>query len=66
MSSRDAFRIAVLSGDGIGVDVTAEAVKVLRAAQAGFRLDLQEFECGAECRDDGLCSAVARGSSRRT
>ncbi len=49
MSSRDAFRIAVLSGDGIGVDVTAEAVKVLRAAQAGFRLDLQEFECGAEC-----------------
>jgi 3-isopropylmalate dehydrogenase len=31
------FRIAVVPGDGIGVDVTREAVKVLRAADALFR-----------------------------
>jgi 3-isopropylmalate dehydrogenase len=46
------FTIAVLPGDGIGIDVTAEAVKVLRAAEraeAGFRLDLREHECGAAC-----------------
>src|SRR5205085_1314015 len=43
--------IAVLPGDGIGVDVTAEAVKVLRAAErrGGFRLRLEEWECGANC-----------------
>ncbi len=32
--------IAVLGGDGIGPEVTAEAVKVLRAAAARFGLDL--------------------------
>lgn len=43
------FHIAVLPGDGIGVDVTAEAVKVLRAAENGFHLDLTPYECGADC-----------------
>ena len=44
------FRIAVVPGDGIGVDVTREAVKVLRAADAlfGLSLHLDEFDFGAE------------------
>jgi 3-isopropylmalate dehydrogenase len=47
-----AYGIAVLPGDGIGVDVTLEAVKVLRAAQrqaGGFTLELTEYESGADC-----------------
>jgi 3-isopropylmalate dehydrogenase len=45
------LNIAVLPGDGIGVDVTAEAVKVLQAAMRRhrFALDLHTFECGADC-----------------
>src|SRR5262245_51037601 len=34
-------RIAVLPGDGIGKDVTAEAVKVLEAAAGRFSLPLE-------------------------
>ena len=43
-------RIAVIAGDGIGVDVTAETTKVLRAvaAVAGRELDLVEFDWGAD------------------
>jgi 3-isopropylmalate dehydrogenase len=43
-------RIAVIPGDGIGVEVTAEAVKALRAAAAagGRRVELTEFDWGAE------------------
>ncbi len=42
-------RIAVIPGDGIGVEVIAEATKVLRAvaAAAGKQLELQEFDWGA-------------------
>jgi 3-isopropylmalate dehydrogenase len=50
MSAKTAFRIAVLPGDGIGVDVTREAVKALRAAERAsgrFRLEMTEYECGA-------------------
>jgi 3-isopropylmalate dehydrogenase len=43
------FHIAVLPGDGIGVDVTREAVKVLRAAARTFTLHLTTYECGADC-----------------
>jgi len=46
------YRIAVLPGDGIGGDVTAEAVKVLRAAESsvgGFTLSLTNYACGADC-----------------
>jgi 3-isopropylmalate dehydrogenase len=49
---KTSFDIAVLPGDGIGIDVTAEAVKVLRAAQRGagsFQLELSEHACGAVC-----------------
>ena len=45
----DPFQISVLPGDGIGIDVTAEAVKVLRALHGDFRLNLAEYPCGAEC-----------------
>jgi tartrate dehydrogenase/decarboxylase/D-malate dehydrogenase len=42
------YRIAVLPGDGIGVEVTAEAVAVLRAVEAGadFALELSELPWG--------------------
>ena len=52
MSAKTTFRIAVLPGDGIGVDVTAEAVKVLHAAQqmsGEFALELTTYDCGADC-----------------
>jgi 3-isopropylmalate dehydrogenase len=43
-------RIAVIPGDGIGVEVTAEATKVLRAVAtaAGRELELVEFDWGAD------------------
>src|SRR3990170_7575624 len=43
-------RVAVIPGDGIGPEVTREAVKVLRAATAGApgRLEFTEFDWGAE------------------
>jgi len=43
-------RIAVIPGDGIGVDVTAEAVKVLRAAASVFgrSLNLELLPYGAD------------------
>ncbi len=45
------FEIAVLPGDGIGVDVTAEALRVVRAVQARFSsvtLRFKEFSVGAD------------------
>jgi 3-isopropylmalate dehydrogenase len=44
------IRIAVVPGDGIGIDVTAEAVRVLEAVSAasGRRARLTHFEWGAE------------------
>jgi 3-isopropylmalate dehydrogenase len=47
---RRTVRVAVLPGDGIGAEVTAEAVRVLRAAEtrmAGVRFELTEFAAGA-------------------
>jgi len=43
------FAIAVLPGDGIGPEVTAEALKVLRATADlfGYRLDTEEHAVGA-------------------
>jgi 3-isopropylmalate dehydrogenase len=43
-------KIAVIPGDGTGPEVTAEAVKVLRAAAAkfGFKVELTEFDFGGE------------------
>jgi len=44
------MRVAVIPGDGIGKEVTAEAVKVLRAAgeKSGRRLDLESLPWGAD------------------
>ncbi len=39
-----AHRIAVIGGDGIGPEVTAEAIKVMSAA--GVQLDITEFDLG--------------------
>src|SRR5690606_10168081 len=44
------MKIAVLPGDGIGTEVTAEAVKVLKAALPGDVLDL----CHADIGKSGL------------
>ena len=43
-------RYAVLPGDGIGVDVTREAVKVMEqaAASAAIELELEHFDYGAD------------------
>lgn len=43
-------RIAVIAGDGIGVDVVREGLKVLRAVDETFKLSLEivEFDYGAE------------------
>jgi len=43
-------RIAIIPGDGIGVDVTAEAVKVLRTIEElrDLGLELVEYDLGAE------------------
>jgi 3-isopropylmalate dehydrogenase len=47
---KTSFRIALLPGDGIGPDVTAEAVRVLRAVETripGLALNFEEFSIGA-------------------
>ena len=49
-SASTVHRIAVLPGDGVGPEVVAEAVKVLRAAEhreAGLSLELTEHAVGA-------------------
>ncbi len=46
------YRIAVLPGDGIGPEVMAEALKVLRAVEAAFpglRFAGKEYPTGARC-----------------
>lgn len=42
--------IAVIPGDGIGVDVTREAVKVLKRAEEvyGFKVEMTHFDWGAD------------------
>ncbi|MCI0538438.1 MAG: isocitrate/isopropylmalate dehydrogenase family protein [Verrucomicrobiales bacterium] len=49
-SKQTTFQIAVLPGDGIGVDVTAEAVKVLQALEpklSGIKFVFHEYSVGA-------------------
>ena len=59
------YRVALIPGDGIGKDVIAEGVKVLKAAEAasgGFRIEYEEFpwscayylEHGRMMPEDGL------------
>jgi 3-isopropylmalate dehydrogenase len=42
------YRIGVIGGDGIGPEVAQEAVKVLKKAQDGFRLELIDYPFGAD------------------
>jgi 3-isopropylmalate dehydrogenase len=52
MPAKSAFHIAVLPGDGIGIDVTEEAVRVLLALEKSlgkFTLRLTTHESGAIC-----------------
>jgi 3-isopropylmalate dehydrogenase len=42
------YRIAVIPGDGIGPEVIREALRVLDAAQDGFRLEIVAYPFGAE------------------
>jgi len=44
---RSTFNVGVIAGDGIGPEVTAEAVKVLRA-MAGPAINFTDFDLGAE------------------
>jgi 3-isopropylmalate dehydrogenase len=46
MSAMATHRIAVIGGDGIGPEVTAEAIKVLRAA--GVELDTVDYDLGGQ------------------
>ena len=48
--SAKVYKIAVIRGDGTGPEVTAEAVKVLKAAAAKFKfkIDLTNFDFGGE------------------
>lgn len=41
------YRVAVLPGDGIGVEVMTEACRVLQAAADGFTLEFAEMSVGA-------------------
>jgi 3-isopropylmalate dehydrogenase len=60
-----AHRIAVIGGDGIGPEVTAEAVKVVRAA--GVDLDTTEFDLGGAryLRDGEILSDATLDELRR-
>jgi 3-isopropylmalate dehydrogenase len=42
------YRIGVIGGDGIGPEVVAEAVKVLKAVQDGFAFDFVEYPFGGD------------------
>jgi 3-isopropylmalate dehydrogenase len=50
VSTRDVLRVAVIGGDGTGPEVTAEAVKVLKAVAAleGIRYELADFDLGGQ------------------
>ena len=41
------IRLAVIGGDGIGPEVTAEALKVLRAATPDVTFDTTDYDLGA-------------------
>lgn len=64
-----AFRIVVLPGDGIGPEVTAEALGVLRTLEAflpGTSWDLEEHPAGADCyRESGIAIPEATWTACR-
>ena len=49
MTDTGSLKLAVIPGDGIGQEVTAEAIKVLEvAAPAGVKFELTRYDLGAE------------------
>ena len=48
MRPMKSYRIGVVGGDGIGPEVAAEAVKVLKKAQDGFALEFIDYPFGAD------------------
>jgi len=42
------IRLAVIGGDGIGPEVVAEAVKVIRAATAGVAIETTDYDLGSQ------------------
>ncbi len=50
MANQENLKIAVIGGDGTGPEVTAEAVKVLKAVAAleGFRCEFHDYDLGGE------------------
>jgi 3-isopropylmalate dehydrogenase len=42
------YSIGVIGGDGIGPEVAAEAVRVLRRVQDGFALEIRDYPLGAD------------------
>jgi isocitrate/isopropylmalate dehydrogenase len=45
---KDTYSLVILPGDGIGIEVVREAMKVLDAVQeiAGVRFETEEIDCG--------------------
>ena len=50
------MKIAVLAGDGIGTEITAEAVKVLKVL--GLKLEMQEALVGGAAYDAHVASGA--------
>jgi 3-isopropylmalate dehydrogenase len=50
VANQECLKIAVIGGDGTGPEVTAEAVKVLKAVSAleGFRCEFHDYDLGGE------------------
>jgi len=63
--SKNAHRVAVIGGDGIGPEVTAEALKVISAA--GVSLDITNFDLGGAryLRDGEILSDATLAELRR-
>jgi len=47
-SAGGSLKLAVIPGDGIGPEVTAEALKVLEAAPTGVKIEATRYDLGAE------------------
>ena len=64
MTNQNPHTIAVIGGDGIGPEVTAEALKVLRALGGEQSFEFVEHDLGAEQGDGTGDSAVHQRHGR--
>ena len=65
MTAKDGLRLLVLEGDGIGPEITAATLAVLRAADAKFALGLS-LESASIGPLPGFCSPRQLGPSKVT